>query len=56
MNLLRKCYDMTDFRIGHSYQHDKLEFENNIYRNFLATGGKLLYNIQQYTMGSADVP
>jgi len=26
MNLLRKCYDMTDFRIGHSYQHDKLEF------------------------------
>jgi len=27
MNLLRKCYDMTDFRIGHSYQHDKLEFE-----------------------------
>jgi len=26
MNLLRKCYDMTDFQIGHSYQCDKSEF------------------------------
>jgi len=29
MNLLRKCYDMTDFRISHSYQHDKYEFERS---------------------------
>jgi len=28
MNLLRKCYDMTDLKIGHSYQYNKLEFKS----------------------------
>jgi len=37
MNLLRKCYDMTDLKIGHSYQYDQSEFthylSHTLYQN-----------------------